>query len=256
MRLDRTLRKPVRLARRALWRIGLRRQKPWDGRAIALHQHRAIYYLVPKVACSSLTAVCVDMLGFVLAPGAWKPAVFRSDSFDGAIDRNKRDAAKISVANADRLQDYWRFAFVRNPYDRLVSCFSEKLREDGPDGLFVNGVARSLLRFDRFFRGMSFAEFVQAVAGISDEDADPHFRSQVSFVCSSAGELKVDFIGHFESLGADVSRLAERLGVEIELPHLLKSQRDSYEAYYDDATRRIVRDRYVDDFRLLGYEAQ
>lgn len=255
MRIGRQLSGPARLTRRLMWRCGLRATKPWYGRAIALHDFEAVCYLVPKVACSSLTAICVDLLGFKLPEDAWKPAVFRDSSHDHLIDRRKRDAAKIDLAQAKKLSAYWRFAFVRDPYDRLVSCYSEKIRSDGPERLFVNGVHRGLLRYGRFKYGMSFAEFAREVSRIPDADADPHFRSQSSFLVDGKGELVVDFVGRFESLQEDLSRVASKLNVEMELPHLLKSKRDGAAAYYDPITRALVWERYAEDFRLLGYSA-
>lgn len=240
--------------RRMMWQSGLQKMKPWDGHAIALHDYRAVYYLVPKVACSSLTAVCVDLLGFELPDNSWKPGVFRSAKHDGLIDAVKRDAAKMDVVEANRLDGYWRFAFVRNPYDRLVSCYSEKIRDDGPAELFRDGVHRGLLKYGTFKRGMSFVEFARVVAEIPDAEADSHFRSQTSFITDASGELVVDFLGKFENLGEDVARVAEHLSATVELPHLLKSKHSGFVDYYDEATREVVWNRYRNDFDLMGYD--
>jgi hypothetical protein len=244
---------PGRLLRRTLEGVGLLRRRLPEEEAIALHSQRAIYYPVPKVACSSLTAVCVDLLGFDLPDGAWKPGVFRGHNLDKYIEPNERDTARISFSEADRLRGYWRFAFVRNPFDRLVSCYAEKIRSDGPGHVFVDGVHIGLSKYGRFYRGMPFPEFASVVAEIPDEDADKHFRSQTSFVFNDDGEMRVDFLGHFESLEKDVAEVGRHLGVEINLPHLLKSSRSPFESYYDEATRAVVRERYSLDFQLLGY---
>ena len=42
-------------------------------------------------------------------------------------------------------------------------------------------------------------------------------------------------------MATDMSKLAIRLGTNLEIPHLLKSKRGPIESYYDEATRDIVR---------------
>ena len=38
------------------------------------------------------------------------------------------------------------------------------------------------------------------------------------------------------------------------MPHLLKREHGSYESYCEDATLEVVRERFAEDFRLLGYD--
>lgn len=249
--------RPFELPRKVLRKVRRTfrsRPEEWDQFGIALHDHRALYLIVPKVAYSSLTALIVDLLGFKLEEGAWKPGVFRGNSFDSRIDVRARDRAKVWRRDAPKYADYWKFAFVRNPYDRLVSCYSEKIREDGPKGLFVDGVSRVLLRYGTFSRGMPFAAFAKAVSEIPDEDSDIHFRSQTAILSDERGRLRPDFVGKFERLPEDVARVGERLEARLELPHLLKSRRSDPGAYYDEETVEVVRRRYADDFRNFGYD--
>ena len=97
--------------------------------------------------------------------------------------------------------DYYRFAFVRNPLDRLVSCYAQKIvlyarQYNMPIEFWRYG--------KRFSRDMSFEQFVKAVSRIPDAYSDIHFRSQHSFIYHR-GECMVDFVGHFESLAEDLS---------------------------------------------------
>ncbi len=103
-------------------------------------------------------------------------------------------------------------------------------------------MASCLARFDAFVPDMSFDDFVVAVASIPDEDADEHFRSQLSFITNAAGGIGVDFVGRYERLQADFSLVQQRIGLPpIELPRL-QAARDAvrYVDYYSPAARRIV----------------
>ena len=221
---------------------------------IALHEHNAYIVLMPKCACSSLIAVAVDILGFDLPEGAWKPGVFRSDKFDEVIDVEVRNAAKLKVTLMDALEGYWGFTVVRNPYDRLVSCFSEKIRPDGVSHLFKDGVSHVLQGYGTFRGGMSFPEFAEQILKIDNSNADQHFRSQSSMIVDEKGEIIVDKICRFESLDQDIQEVAEHLGLDFKVPQLNKSKRREWESYYTDDLREKVYKRYEQDFKMFGYE--
>ncbi len=233
-----------------------------QGDVVALHAYRAIYFAIPKVANSSLKAVCADWIKDSLDAKQldrywsekWKPRLFRDQRAREYL-RNKR--ILISRSDLVRLNSYWRFGFVRNPWDRMVSCWRQKIApEELTDGTYVRGVARSLSATGDFRAGMSLRRFVEVVAEIPDEEANSHYRSQCSFVEDTDGQLLVDYVGRFESLRSDFEYARVQLGAPpTELPHLLKSRGTAaYRDYYDLATRRLVEQRYARDVDLFEYE--
>jgi hypothetical protein len=69
--------------------------------------------------------------------------------------------------------------------------------------------------------------------------------------------IKMDFIGRFENLQDDFNIIARKLGIdEIELPHLRKSQRKSFEDYYCKESLKIINRLYKQDFDVFGYPLQ
>jgi hypothetical protein len=230
-------------------RFRWRRLDVRDQQIIVLHDHQALYFPIPKVACSSLKATCADLLGLTLPADTWKPDAFRR--YHVELHTESRPLV-IGRDQLTRYGGYWRFAFVRNPWDRLVSCFCEKIRH-GDDEHFVNGVSKVLVPYGVFHPGMTFAKFVRAVDRIPDEVADGHLRSQHTFIADPSGSLIVDYLGRFESLEDDFQAVRQRLGAEISLPHLLPSQRRGYREYYDTTTRNLVARRYARDIQLFGY---
>ena len=104
---------------------------------------------------------------------------------------------------------------------------------------------------------MPFAEFVEAVSEIPDEEADPHFCSQYPTVCDPEGRIMADFVGRFESLREDFAVVSQKIGAPaLELPHRLKSwSRESrpYTAFYDERLRKLVAERYERDIETFGY---
>ena len=208
----------------------------------------AAYVEIPKVACSSLKVAFARMLGVSLEAAGGNPHIVEFPSPDG------------DGANDDRLYPgLFTFTFVRNPWDRLVSCYRDKIGGEVDDFTGFSeaaGVAYCLARFDEFTAGMSFEAFVRAVASIPDEGADAHFRSQNTFVRTKAGKLGVDLIGRYERLQSDFAYVSRQVGLpSIVLPRLQAAKTAvNYVEYYDLETRKLVASRFRDDIDTFGYE--
>lgn len=142
---------------------------------------------------------------------------------------------------------YFKFAFVRNPYDRLVSAY-EFLRRGGITRNDKEFFEKELSQFS------SFRNFVQGWLTDRSVWKGIHFKPQYHFVCDPANKLHLDFLGRFENLEADFQYVASRLGVSAALPRTNSSSRDSYEKYYDNETREIVSLVYRRDLEVLGYD--
>lgn len=205
----------------------------------------AVYYPVPKVGCTSWLRILCSVQGIDL------------DTRSGDLWFESIPSVTPREASRRCFRRWTHFSFVRNPWDRLVSCFLNKIQPD-PDvekPTFVDGVSSGFVRFGCFRAGMSFSDFVREVAAIPDSEADVHFRSQVDFLPRRrGGEIRLDFLGKFESFGEDSARLLDQLGLELSVPHDKKTVgRSAYREYYDGALKDLVATRYAADVRLLDY---
>ncbi len=214
---------------------------------ILLERHAAVYIEIPKVACTSIKTALASLAGVNLAETEGNPHDARWPVPPAAPGRS-----------GPLFPDLFAFAFVRDPWDRLVSCYRDKIRGEVEGYTYFTirpGVANCLARFDAFFAGMSFDDFVRAVASIGDEEADQHFRSQHTFVTNAEDRLAIDFVGRYERLARDFQLVEERIGLPaIELPRLQAAREPaSYPAFYTAETRRIVEDRYGRDIEMFGY---
>lgn len=214
---------------------------------VLLAPWRAVYVEVPKVACSSLKMAFAGLLGVDLDASEGDPH-----------QANFPDAAVSTDPGGYLFPGFFAFAFVRNPWSRLVSCYRDKILGEVPG--FTNftlrpGVADCLARFEQFTASMSFEAFVEAVTGITDADADPHFRSQHTFVTNAEGGIALDFVGRFERLHDDFEQVARQIGLPaVALPHLQAVVRPAtYAGFYTRATRDMVARRFAKDIELFGY---
>jgi chondroitin 4-sulfotransferase 11 len=215
--------------------------------AVLLSAQGAVYIEVPKVACSSIKITLASLLGIDL------------EAVGGDPHKVHFPAPASCQSGPTLYPGLFTFAFVRNPWDRLVSCYRDKILGEAPDFTSFHparGVACCLARFDVFRAGMSFDEFVKAVAAVPDKEADDHFRSQHTFVTNTLGGVGVDFVGRFETLGRDFQRVCEKLGLpSLTLPHVqAASTARRYTQYYTLRTRSRVASRFRDNVSLFGYQ--
>lgn len=220
---------------------------PFRGR-ILLRPYNAIYISVPKVACTSFKTAFADLLGLSLESVKGDPHRLRYPS-------------PLPIAGLQRLlyPGFYRFAFVRNPWDRLVSCYRDKIKNEveGYTHFTIRpGVANCLARWSAFEPDMSFDDFVVAVASVPDSEADEHFRSQHTFLTGRNGALAADFVGRYERLAEDFALVQQKTGLpNIELPRLQAARKVAkYAGYYSPKTRDLVAERFRTDIAMFGYE--
>jgi hypothetical protein len=129
----------------------------------------------------------------------------------------------------------FKFAFVRNPWDRLVSRYAQLLRNPETPPRYrdkaVNG-------FEDFLRW----------------EIDRNKSHQHTYVCDGSGKLIVDFIGYFERLEEDFTKVCTRLQASASLPKANTSKHNDYQSYYTPATRQMVAEHCRRDIELFGYE--
>jgi chondroitin 4-sulfotransferase 11 len=233
-----------------LKKVSLRLQGYDSLKDVVIHEYKTIYFVIPKVASSSVKTLFKDLLD---------------------IDSPSPHTAKFPHIPRHKLAeypDYFKFCFVRNPWDRLVSCYFSKVKKNYNLNIdLTNKLAQSLqpslsgkvnwLKYPVINSQMSFSEFVEAVAEIPDEKADKHFRSQYTFITDSEGKLITDFIGRFENLREDFETIVQKIGLpNPNLPHELKGNHKHYTSYYTPETWEIVRKRYQKDLELFNYDQE
>jgi len=211
-------------------------------------RYRAIYIPIPKVACTSFKTAFARLLDVSLEKANGDPHRVRYPS-----------PVPIDTLQRFLYPGFYRFAFVRNPWDRLVSCYRDKINDEvgGHTEFTVRpGVANCLARFDAFQAGMPFDAFVEAVASIPDSEANEHFRPQHTFLTNWKGDLTANFVGRFENLAEDFQIVRQKTGLpEIELPCLQAARRMvKYVEYYTPKTREMVAERYRKDIEMFAYD--
>lgn len=190
------------------------------------------FIIIPKVAGSSILKTILPV---------------ETENLDelSAISLQK----KMAINNLPDLESKQFFAFVRNPFSRIVSCYTDRVLRVDCFRYFGDGrLAASHIT--------DFREFVKKIAVIPDDISDIHFCSQSYLLSTRDGSpIPNCYIGHFETLVEDFEPLRQKYGFA-ELEHVNKSSKSGtdWRDYYDQETAELVYNRYRKDFESYGYK--
>jgi Sulfotransferase family len=135
----------------------------------------------------------------------------------------------------DEFDSFFKFAFVRNPFDRFVSYCAFMSRADGQFDRDPHSVMRHVVQNPPWQHVL--------------------FQPQYSFVSSTDGQLLTDFVGRVEEMQKSYDEIARRIGIKsATLEQVNSSNRQDYRTYYDEALVEGVAKLYARDLEMFGYE--
>ena len=207
---------------------------------IHIEELNCIYIPIPKAGTKSIKKVLADYMYNEYSDGRFNQA---------ESQKKELPFKKIQKSSLIELKKKnFIFAFVRNPYERILSCFFDKINKKTS--------YLGFLRYKkRFSRGMTFETFVEHIASIPDSEADQHFRSQYKFL-EEKSKIIPDFIGKIENMKSDFEDINRQLNTnKLELIHLNKSKakKISGKEYFSPKVVQLIQERYKEDFRRFNY---
>lgn len=228
------------------------------------HTHKCIFIHIPKTAGTSLTGILSDPQPNNKTAQLLRPFKPDDNKFDPPPPHFRaHDYVKYDQITPELFHSYFKFAFVRNPWDRIVSEYKYRMHAH---------------RYS--FKKFLFEHFPIP----SWNDKYCHVIPQYDFLHDENGNLLVDFIGRFENIQDDFAYVCDKLNIkEIILPHRNKStsifdKRDNnlnkilhstrakfsinhrkntfkrYTDYYDTESIDFVANIYKNDIETFGYE--
>lgn len=204
---------------------------------IISHQHRFIFVAIPKTGTHSVRRALrvhlgpddEEQVGLFVQKRLREPEL-------AALQHGHLSLAQVRpFLGEEAFAAYFKFAFVRNPFDRFVSYCAFMTREDGAFERNPRDVMRFFLFKDRPLDHLLF-------------------QPQHAFVTDAEGRLLADAIGRVEEMQASYDGLCRRLGLaSAPLEKVNASRHGDYRAYYDRTLIDGVADLYRRDLDLFGY---
>ncbi len=213
-------------------------RRPVASPMIISHQHRFIFAAVPKTGTHSVRQALREHMS---EDDIEQVGLFVTRRFpyeDLAAIRHGHFALKQVRPHLgeDAFANYFKFAFVRNPFDRFVSYCAFMTR--GAD---------------------VFEKTPQAVMEhfLFAEPPEQHilFQPQASVLVDDEGHLLTDMVGRVEDMQVSYDAICARIGIPSRsLEQVNSSRRGDYRSYYDDRLREAVAARYAQDLRMFNYQ--
>ena len=214
-----------------------------------VQQHQCIFFHIPKTGGSSIEQ----------ALGVYRNKASLYGNYEHAgrcyVLQHLTPTQMLSLGLVGRAEfdANFKFAIVRNPWDRLVSEYS--FRDQGgasrPRGNFTDYVYRVAETLEMYPHGVDEEthERLKSTHGISLV----HLSPQCDFVFDRQDKMAVNYLGRFERLTDDFRVVCQTLSIDIELEHLNPSHHREYGKYYNAATKELVGKLYAKDIDAFGY---
>jgi hypothetical protein len=198
---------------------------------------RFIFIHVPKAAGTSLTAALAALPG---NHTGWLAATKHETLAEFQAAVGGRMSAAERSAGLDPA-GFFTCGFVRNPWDRMASLYR----------YLVERRPRTEIDSVRSFKDL----LLQARDDVAWIRGLHSLRQQVDFFTLASGERRLGFLGHVECMQEDAAALSTRLGCNLRIPELNRSENatDDYRRHYDREMIDTVALLFPDDVRDLGY---
>ena len=148
----------------------------------------------------------------------------------------------IKVIGQDKWDKAYKFAVVRNPWDKVVSQYKHNIKNN------VTNMAK---------KEISFKDWVAGTYGKNKGKyyfyRPQMFLPQVEWLKDFEGKINMDKIIRFENLTDEMNQVFNTLGIHQELPHVNKTSKTNYRDFYDEETQKIIADWFHEDMQAFNY---
>jgi hypothetical protein len=158
---------------------------------------------------------------------------------------NRHCPLKIIYEKFPFIEDCFKFAIVRNPFDWVASWYFYRKSNSIPGGK-TNSNCTDDVEFKEWLTNPESTAYNEKGVGLTMSQLD---------IIQGNEKISMDFVGKYENLQEDFNIICDKIGIPRQkLPHANKSKHKHYTEYYDDETREIVAQKYAKDIEHFGYK--
>ena len=206
------------------------------------YEHKFIFIHIPKCAGSSIRKALKNAGVLLDWEGPVRPEHKAKYSINEKWLHHLQAPALKSLLPENVWDTFFKFTFVRNPWDRLVSEYHFNKRMYAINPHFRLRRPEWTQSLDK---SSNFDEWIKL--GIE------YVRPSMGFISDENGKLLVDFVGRHENLQQDFQYACDRIGIHAELPHEMRSEHAAYRSYYSEDTKKVVQQHFAEEIDLFQY---
>ena len=190
----------------------------------------ATYFAVPKCACTSLK-------NFAFQVNEGRPYNGSEASKTGARIHRHIRSFKFKQNRADAPGGSWKFALVRHPVDRVISCYESKII--GRDRV-LDKVPGALLVVLGLKRNPTLAEFIRDLGRYRLVSRSLHHHTDPLAVFLGPDPSYFDRVFGLHELDQLAAEINGRAGTSVRIPHSNRSDKKHAKVEPDAVTPAII----------------
>ena len=246
-------------------RLKSRHQDSIDNELLVCQRHKLFYAACSKSACSTIKYLLSCL------------TTNRQDQQEIRSPHNKKNTGLLGITdltpeNAHQVlftHNYYRFAFVRNPFDRVISCFSNRIDKLGLEAYDDERLAiiqhqERRLHITQWKKAgkktspetITFADFIDYICEQNPKNMDRHWALQSN--CIHPDLIKYDHIGRIENFADDFNHILKVVktnggAFENKLKLNPSSSEKKREEFFTTALEKKFFEKFKDDFVAFDY---
>lgn len=158
---------------------------------------------------------------------------------DDKYEYDHASAQLIKSKEPDYYNSAYKFTIVRNPYDRLVSEYFWKKKDND-----IRGVDA---------KNKTFSEFIKYLYDNFDDIQSRYHKEKTHFMLQSSFILEDVTVFKFENIEDCIRQIAFKFTLAVMHEKHNNTEHDCFQSYYDEKTYNMVYDMYYLDFKLFNY---
>lgn len=162
------------------------------------------------------------------------------------IQRDHCNLREFRSANRELYNEYFKFAFVRHPLDRIYSSYRYLM--GGGNKMGNIALSKYLTKNHN-----TFNSFINDYLDVEKILTQVLFKPQFSFFCNELLEPQLDFLGKYENINNDFEVVRKKLGLQQKLKSANVSEVKSSIEIDNSAVEKIF-SLYRTDFELFDYD--
>ena len=203
------------------------------------HRYKFLFVSVPKTGTVSMLKALHPYGDVFNTPNPFSPLYLHNKA---------EKIKKLFIENGWNWDEYFKFGFVRNPWDSLVSQyfykinFAERQKTNAPYNKLFMLHCKKFKYLCKDFNSAVISNMLTTT-------------NQKNWVFDDKNKNLLNFIGRFENMDQDFKTACEKINLpQIELKRFNRTTHENYKTYYTEETIKIIEEKFKEDIRIFNYK--